>query len=180
MIDDWNVVITVHEGCFREALQFLEEFGEVSRTDYFNVLAMKTGEPYALLEQFQGLITVAPESLTFFARVIPVSHSFYFKSVQEFENNAKEVVASMVPRLAGKKFFVRIHRRGFKGRLVSTEEERFLDDFLLHLLEENGSPGYINFKEPDAIVVVETIGQYAGFALFTREELARFSLLKLR
>jgi tRNA(Ser,Leu) C12 N-acetylase TAN1 len=73
-----------------------------------------------------------------------------------------------------------LHRRGFKGRISSTEEERLLDDLLLRLIEEKGPPGHINFSEPDAMVVIETVGQRAGIALFTKEDLAKFSLLKLK
>jgi tRNA(Ser,Leu) C12 N-acetylase TAN1 len=179
MINDWNVVITLHEGYFREAGQFLQKFGEVGRTDYFNVLAMKTEEPFHLLELLQDHLAADPESLAFLARVVPISHAFSFTSAQEFEDGARESVRAMIPRLQNKNFFVRLHRRGFKGRLSSTEEERFLDDYLLHLLEEKRSPGRISFSDPDAVINIETIGQRAGCTLFTREMLKKYSLLKI-
>jgi tRNA(Ser,Leu) C12 N-acetylase TAN1 len=180
MIDDWNVVITLHEGRFREARQFLQRFGEVSRTDYFNVLAMKAEDPFHLLEQLQERLSDAPDAFAFLARVVPIRHAFTFRSALEFEDRARELAATMIPRLAGRTFFVRMHRRGFKGRLSSMDEERFLDDHILHLLEEAGSPGRVGFTDPDAVMVIETIGQRAGSSLFTREELQKFSLLKLK
>ena len=39
---DWNVVATIHEGHFHQAIQFLETFGQLSKTDYFNVLVRIT------------------------------------------------------------------------------------------------------------------------------------------
>jgi len=180
MIGDWNVVITLHEGRFRKARQFLQRFGEVSRTDYFNVLAMKTEDPFHLLEQLQERFYLAPDTVDFLARAVPIRHAFIFRSVSEFEDKARELAATMIPRLAGRFFFVRMHRRGFKGRLSSMDEERFLDDYILHLLEEAGSPGRVGFTDPDAVIVIETIGQRAGSTLFTKEELQKFSLLKLK
>ena len=177
---DWNVVVTLNEGSFREAEQFLQQFGEVSRTDYFNVLAMKTEDPMHLLDQLQDRISVVPQSLAFLARVVPITQAFSFKSAQEFEEKARQSAAAMVPQLSGKKFFVRLHRRGFKGRLSSMEEERCLDDHLLRLLEEAGSPGRIVFQDPDAVVIFEIIGQWTGCALFTRETMNKYSLLKIR
>jgi hypothetical protein len=74
---------------------------------------------------------------------------------------------------------VRLHRRGFKGRLSTQVEERFLDTFLLESLERAGAPGHIRFEEPDAIVAVKTVGQRAGLALWTRDDLKRYSFLGL-
>jgi len=42
--------------------------------------------------------------------------------------------------LAGKSFHVRLHRRGFKGRLSTAKEERFLDEALLDALDVLGHP----------------------------------------
>jgi tRNA(Ser,Leu) C12 N-acetylase TAN1 len=180
VINDWNVVITLHEGYFRKAGQFLQKFGKVGRTDYFNVLAMKTEDPFHLLELLQDHLAADPESLAFLARLVPISHAFSFTSAQEFKDGAREAVRAMISRLQGKNFFVRLHRRGFKGRLSSTEEERFLDDYLLHLLEEKRAPGRISFSDPDAIINIETIGQRAGCTLFPREMLKKYSLLKIK
>lgn len=45
-MQDWNVVVTVTEGGFVKGIKFLEPLGEVSRTDYFNVLVMKAATEY--------------------------------------------------------------------------------------------------------------------------------------
>lgn len=102
-----------------------------------------------------------------------------FQSPEEFEAKAREAVGSWLTRLAGKSFHVRLHRRGFKRRLSSQEEERSLDTFLLQSLEQRGTPGRITFDDPDAIIAVETVGQRAGFSLWTREDMQRYPFLKL-
>ncbi len=78
-----------------------------------------------------------------------------------------------------KSFHVRMHRRGFKGRISSHDEERFLDKILLEELGRMGNPGHITFEDPDAILVVETVGQQAGLSCWNREDLQRYPLLRL-
>jgi hypothetical protein len=58
-----------------------------------------------------------------------------------------------------------MHRRGFKGRLSSVEEERFLDNILLKALEKAGSRGRISFEKPDTFIALETVGPRAGLSL---------------
>jgi tRNA(Ser,Leu) C12 N-acetylase TAN1 len=74
---------------------------------------------------------------------------------------------------------VRLHRRGFKGRLSTPEEERFLDDALLEALQAAGTPCSLSFDDPDAIIQIETVGNRAGLSLWTREDLARYPFLRV-
>jgi tRNA(Ser,Leu) C12 N-acetylase TAN1 len=176
---DWNVVVTVREGRFVQACELLEELGPVVRTDYFNVLVMKVDGIDHLLETLSQWIAADPSILTILARVMPVTHTFDFQTVEEFEVHARQVVLSWVPHLAGKRFHVRMHRRGFKGRLSSIDEEKFLDILLLEALESAGTPGRISFEDPDVIIAVETVGNRAGLSLWTREDLQRYPFLHL-
>ena len=92
---------------------------------------------------------------------------------------AGAVALSWVLELAQSAFHVRMHRRGFKGRLSSQDEERFLDSVLLAALEEAGTPGRITFEDPDAIISVETVGQRAGMSFWRRDDLERYPFLRL-
>jgi tRNA(Ser,Leu) C12 N-acetylase TAN1 len=89
------------------------------------------------------------------------------------------VVLKWVAQLAGKRFHVRMHRRGMKGRLSSQAEERHLSEVLLAALEEAGTPGRVAFEDPDAVVAVETVGAGAGLSLWSREALHQYPFLKL-
>jgi hypothetical protein len=40
-MNDWNVVVTVHERNMKEAQHCLDEYGRVARTEYFNVVVMQ-------------------------------------------------------------------------------------------------------------------------------------------
>jgi tRNA(Ser,Leu) C12 N-acetylase TAN1 len=176
---EWNVVVTVHEDGYSRAHRLLEQFGEVAKTGFFNILVMRAAEPDRLLEALEELARRNPDALLPLARVMPVVRTVSFQSPQEFEMKTCQEVSDWVPRLSGKGFHVRMHRRGFKGKLSSMEEEQFLDHYLLDALERAGTPGRITFDDPDAIIVLETIGPQAGLALWTREDLRRHPLLHL-
>ncbi|WP_245817282.1 THUMP domain-containing protein [Hydrococcus rivularis] len=179
MMHDWNVVVNLHEHSFQKAFKELQGFGIVNETDFFNVLAMKVGDINRFLENLQEWIANHPDFLTRIARIVPVTDTFTFQSPEEFEAKAKEIVLQWVPQLAGKSFHVRIHRRGFKGRLSSLDEEHFLDKILLEALEKAGTPGRITFENPDAIAIVETLGQWAGLACWKREDLERYPWMRI-
>lgn len=176
---EWNVVITVQEAGYNKARQLLERFGEVGRTDYFNLLVLRVEDHRLFLERLREEGEQDPRILLPLASVIPVQHSFVFQTAQEFHDKARQALSLWVPALGGKSFHLRMHRRGFKGKLSSVEEERALDAYLLEALEGAGSGGSITFSDPDAIVALETLGGRAGLSLWTREDLGRYPLLHL-
>lgn len=176
---DWNVLATVIEGRLYQALAFMREFGPVRKSDFRNILVMRSDDLPLFMEKLRARLEEIPEAASFIGRVVPATHSFTFTSPEMFEAKAREVVAHWIPDLAGKSFHVRFHRRGFKGRLSSMDEERFLDTFLLDSLEREGNPGRITFADPDAIIIIETIAQRAGLALYTRDDLQRYPFLRL-
>ncbi len=176
---DWNVVVTVHEGSYRRIADLLASFGRVARSDYFNVLVLRVEDMEGFLAAMQERVTEEPSILGELSRLVPVSVAFSFQSPAEFEAEAKEAAARWLPKLEHKSFHVRMHRRGFKGRLSSQEEERFLDFYLLQRLEEAGQPGRISFDDPDFIIALETVGQRAGLSFWPREVMARYPFLKL-
>ncbi len=176
---DPNVVVNLRDRGFKKAFKVLQGFGAVSQTDFFNVLAMKVSDIDRFLETLGKWVSNNPDILEVVACVVPVTDTFIFQSPQEFETKAQSVVLRWVPQLAGKGFHVRMHRRGFKGRLSSLDEERFLDGVLLEALEKAGTAGQITFENPDAIIAVETLGQWAGLSCWRNEDLQRHPLLRL-
>lgn len=176
---EWNVLVTVQEDGYNKARRLLERYGAVGRTDFFNVLMMHVEDQ----QQFLGLLREEAETgnpdIQSLARVMPLILTFDFRTPEEFEAKAREAVSSMLPALSGKSFHVRMHRRGFKGRISGMEEEKFLDAFLLQTLEKTGNPGRITFEDPDCIIAIETLGTRAGLSLWTRDDMKRYPLLHL-
>jgi hypothetical protein len=178
-MQDWNVVITIYDQGFREAFGLLEGMGRVSRTGFLNVLVMKVGDLGVMLETICQRWADDPRWRGNLARVMPVTKRFTFQSAEEFEAMACDAILPWMPELAGKSFHVRMHRRGFKGRLSSQAVERRLSETLLEEMEKSGEAARITFQDPDAILAVETVGSGAGLSLWCREELQRYPFLKL-
>lgn len=176
---DWNVVVTVQEHGFSTAIDLLRDFGTVCKTDFFNVLVMRVDEPSQFYEDLHRYLPSVPGLCASLARVIPVTESFSFQSAQEFEARVKEGVEPWLPRLAGQAFHVRMHRRGFKGRLSSQNEELVLDHYILDGLRRGDHDAHIDFSDPDFIIALETVAQVGGLSLWNREQRQRYTLLKL-
>jgi hypothetical protein len=123
---DWNIVVTVKEHGYRQASDILRDFGTVSRTDFFNVMVMRVDDALQFVEDLHACLQSLPGVRASLARVMPVTEKFSYQSAEEFEACVRQQVELWLPRLAGKAFHVRMHRRGFKGRLSSQNEELFL------------------------------------------------------
>jgi tRNA(Ser,Leu) C12 N-acetylase TAN1 len=175
----WNVVITIQEHFFEQAWQCLKPFGVLAKTEFHNVLVMQTEDTQQTLQQLQKKLNADAVLQTAISRVMPVTNGFTFQLAEEFENKARAVAETLLPKVANKTFHVRMHRRGFKGRLSTIEEEKFLDTYILDQLEQSGSPCKINFDDPDVIIAVETVAQQAGISIWSREDIERYPILKL-
>lgn len=176
---DWNVVVTTHEHRYRHAREFLAPMGELQDTDFYNVLVMRVEQPQDFLARLERHLEAFPEAASSLARVLPVTEAFSYQTPQEFEFKAAAVVRGWLEQLAGTRFHVRMHRRGFKGRLSSLEEEHLLDHLLVDELAQQGRQGHIDFADPDWILAIDTVSQRAGLSLWSREALRRYPLLKL-
>lgn len=177
-VHDWNVIVTITDRHFRSAWELLGTLGDVGRTHYYNVLALKVDDVHGLLETMHDWMDY-PDTRETVARVAPVFDAFDFQSTQEFEAKAQQYAEKYLGQLAGHGFHVRMHRRGFKERMATPDEERFLGDYLFEKLAGAGTPGRVDFADPDYILAVETLDNRAGLALWSREELQRYPFLKL-
>ncbi len=176
---DWNVVVSVRQGGYHGVRKLLREFGAVHPSGFSNVLVMRVDDPEQMLNALAERTAREPDAVAFLGRAVPVRSTFTFQSPEQFEARAREAVLAFLPELAGKGFYVRVHRHGFKGRLSSQAEERLLGAVLGEALEKAGTPGHVTFQDPDAVLAVETLGNRAGVSLWTREDLKRYPFLRL-
>ena len=174
---DWNVVITLPEDTFRQARRMLTRWGRVEATGYYNVLVMHVADPHAFLADFAAVVAETPGLLNFVSHVVPLQKSFQFDSSEDFEREARSIALGWVSQLAGASFYVRLHRRGFKGIISTQPEERFLDEALLAALADAGTPGRIRFADPDRVIQIETVDGRAGMSLWSREDMQRHPFL---
>ena len=176
---DWNILIGVRQHSFSPAYLLFEEFGTVYQSNFENILLMKVDSIPEFLETFNQRLLEDPSLTKLTTRVAPVTTTFSFQTQEEFETKAKKAVLEWVPKLEGKKFYVRMHRKGMKDRIDRHEEETFLDLVILQELEKIGNPGQIGGLDPDVIIAVETISQQAGLSCWTREDWQKYPWLKL-
>jgi len=176
-VEPWNAIVTARGDRLPQARKVLRALGRVERTGFYNVLTMHVDDPEHLIDRLERLFAEHPAAVEAVAHVFPAERCFEFLSPAEFESKSRDVALAWVPRLAGKTLHVRVHRRGRKGTLVSPEAERAIADALLAAIDETGTPARVAFDDPDAIVLIETIGGRAGMALLTRDDYRRHPLL---
>jgi tRNA(Ser,Leu) C12 N-acetylase TAN1 len=177
-VKDWNVIVTIYQQGFRRALRALQDIGPTERSPYHNVLVMKADNPIMALEAVERLTDERPALYDAIARVAPAMRSFEFQSTDRFKDNAKSVIVEWLPNLAGRSFHTRLHRRGSKLDLRTPEAERLFNDVIVVATTTAGTAAHISFTDPDAVIVIDTIDDRAGLALWTRDDLARHRLLR--
>jgi tRNA(Ser,Leu) C12 N-acetylase TAN1 len=179
---DWNVVVTVYDQRgMRRARRLLSRYGEIARTEFYNVLVLRVPDVDAFVDAMAAVARDDTGILNDISRIMPAHATFTFESVAEFEDKARSVAGQWTDRLAGKSFHVRLHRRrGDVGvKLRSHTEETALDKVILQRLSEMGRPGQIRFEDPDYVLDIETVGSQAGMSLWSRDDLGRFAFLRV-
>jgi tRNA(Ser,Leu) C12 N-acetylase TAN1 len=178
-VDDWNVVVTVRDGSYNRVRRALERIGSTHDTDHYNVLVMSTDDVPAFLEDVKQLLDDDPSLGDGIARVLPLVRTFEFADAAGFERCVMEIAEEWVPRLAGRSFHVRLHRRAVPEVVSARDAEQHFDRMLLASLREARTPGSIAFEDPDAVIDVETIGYRGGVSLWTREDREHYPFLRI-
>lgn len=177
---DWNVIVSVQQHGYKAARRLLHEYGKIRSTAFFNVMIMQVADIDEFLEDMHTLYSMHVPALEHIGRILPVTEQFVFQSPEEFEAKAKAAAEGWLDELAGRHFYVRMHRRGFKGRLSSQAEESFLDEYILQRLQEKQlSPAKVDFAGAERVIAIETLGQQAGMSLWRAEQMVRYPFLKL-
>jgi hypothetical protein len=175
----WNVVVTTRGGGGSDLLREIGTCGDLQATAYENVHVAAVPDVPALLARLGEHTRADPGALDFdVARIAPAEEAFSFGAVEEFEVEARRLAVSWAPRIAGRSFHVRLHRRGLSGRLCAWEEERYLENSVLAALSRAGTPAALCNGDPDVVLCVDTVDRRAGMALWTREDLARWPFLR--
>jgi len=175
----WNVLATSLEGR-RDALLFaLRRLGKFRRGGYRNVVVGQVESVDVFLAGVHEALAGDPLLPTTLARVVPIEATVRFEAPTAVDTLAA-AAEPLVDRLARGSFFVRLERRGLKGRLHTPTVERELGDRVWRALEAKGHTPRVAFKDPDAVLVVETIGDEAGLAVVTRALRAQHPFVKIR
>lgn len=176
---EFNLVVTMaSEGRFRHLMEELESYGDFHRTEFLGVIIGRVDDPAAFLETVREKTARQLIAFQDLGRVIPVERVFPFRA-EDFVEKVCEAIRPYIEHLADKRFYVRLERRGLKGKIVSPEAERALDAYIEEELVRQGKSARIDFDHPDAVVVVETIGDRCGVAFLTRELMDRYPFVRV-
>lgn len=173
-MDTWNILITSLMGTERTVYAELKAIGGFKKASFKDVYIGQVEDLEAFMETLEKNIFLLPNV----GKVIPIQKTFSFQP-GAFDEMLKAALLEYLPQLEGKSFFVRIERRGFKGKINSLTEEQTLDQFLLDQLRQKGKEGKIDFKDPDYIIVVETLGDRCGVGLIAREMKKRHPVVRI-
>ena len=175
---DWNVVVSVFQDGYSRALRALQKLGVAERSPYHNVLVMKVEDPAVLLEAIEKRTEENPALYDAISRAAPAMRDFDFLSEAEFIEKAKSIIGEWLPRLTGRSLHVRLRRRGTKHDLQTQEAERLFNNAIVDATTGAGTPSTISFADSDVVIEIDTVNNRAGLGLWTREELARYHVLR--
>jgi tRNA(Ser,Leu) C12 N-acetylase TAN1 len=165
----WNVLATSQR--FRESKlrRQLSPFkGKWRHTGFRDVIVGWVEDKDYFMREIQSEYEKFPFNLAALSKLVPIDKTFEF-TVEDFFEKAKEAVRPYIESIGDGSFHTRIERRGHKGELDSHTLEQELGEYIHGELEKLGRHPTTDFKDPDMIVLVETIGDEAGVALVTRE-----------
>lgn len=171
----WNVLATSLLGEEMIVYRELKRAADFRKCDFRDVFLGWTDD----LDTFLGTVLVNSRLREKIGKVVPIDRTFAFHA-DDFEKRLEAALPAYLPHLAGRSFHVRMERRGFKGRLNSLEIEQLMDRLLKERLLESGEGCEVDFRDPDCIVVVETVADWCGVGLITREMKERYPFVKVR
>lgn len=179
MAAGWNVLATALEGRRDALLIALRRLGRFRRGGYRNVVVGQVDDVPVFLAEVRDALASDPLLPTALAKVVPVEIVVRIAAETAVDTLAA-AAEPLVERLAGGSFFVRLERRGLKGRLHTPTVERAVGDRVWKALEARGHVPRVDFGDPDAVLVIETVGEEAGLAVLSRALRTEFPFVRIR
>jgi tRNA(Ser,Leu) C12 N-acetylase TAN1 len=178
-VKEWNILATAFWGRGKDALRLLTQHGEFKGSGFKDVLQGHTEDANLFLEKLESMRQENPDRMNSLSQILPLERTFNF-NLPDFMDKLKETVLPYVEKVEGKKFYVRVKRRGHKGEMSSLEIEKEISGFIFEKLGEVGKQAQVSFSDPDLVIIVETIANRAAVALITREMRKKYPLIKIK
>ena len=175
-MSQWNILATSYIRQGHYLIRILNRYGEFKRTPFRDVLL---GHVDNTDEFIDALVREGPERLRSLSQIVPLDKEFQFE-LSDISEKMKEAVSPYMDSLADRTFHVRVSRRGHKGEISSLEIEKELDAFIMESLVKAGKKAKVDFDDPDFIVIAETLGNWAGVGLISREMKERCHYIRVR
>lgn len=176
---EWNILATANRRQERYLLRLLSKYGEFKGSGYRDVVVGRVEDVDTFLETLETLRQEKPEKMRSLSQIVPIERTFQFE-ISDFRDKLREAILPYVKLVENSRFYVRVERRGHKGEISSLEEEQEMDSFILEALKNTGKLAQVSFKDPDKIIIVETIENRAGIGLVTREMKEKYPFIKVK
>jgi len=174
----WNILVTCRQGGQRQLRNALRRLVRLRSSGFRNVLIGQVVDLEGVLAALAELRERQPRLDDWLGKVLPVEHTFVVDA-DNFGAQLQAETSPLLDRLGGCSFHVRVERRGYKGVINTHATEQALGEHLYEAIEHRGQRPVVRFNDPDAVVVIEVIGEVAGIGLITRELRQRFPLVKI-
>lgn len=176
---EWNILVTALWGQGKKVLQVLTQHGEFKSSGFKDVLQGHVEDVRFFLEKLELMRQENPDRINALSQIVPLERTFYFK-LPDLMDKLKETISPYIEKIEDKKFYVRVKRRGHKSELSSQEMEKEIAGFFVENFENAGKQAHVGFNDPDVILVVETIANWAGVAWITRDMKEKYPLVKVK
>ncbi len=174
----WNVLATAKDHQQRHLARRLRRFGDFQWTRCGGVMIGRVEDHEAFFTQLARGEETEPGFLRPLARLVPVDSVFGF-TLENLPGQLRSAVKAVADRMAGGSFYVRVERRGHADDLHSQVMERDLDKLVIDTLAAKGKAATINFKDPDAAIAVEIVGDQCGVGFLPRALRERYPFIKV-
>ncbi|MER3425580.1 MAG: hypothetical protein C4293_22440 [Nitrospiraceae bacterium] len=176
--ESWNVLATAKDREQRRLAHRLKRFGDLRWTPFRGLLIGRVEDHHAFFEQLLRQEEDEPAFLSPIAKIVPIDRTFDF-TVENFTARLKEAVLPYAGHIGNGSFYVRLERRGHAGEIHSQQVEQEMARVLYEVLSAQGKTPSVTFKDPDVIVVVETVGDVCGVGVITRDMRTRFPFVRV-
>jgi tRNA(Ser,Leu) C12 N-acetylase TAN1 len=162
----------------RGAIERLKYFGRFYRTGFYDVIIGHVTDREGFFETLRVAKEKEDPIWRYIARLVPVDRTFSF-TVANFRDRLGEVIDAMAPEVPDGTFYVRIERRGHKGRIPTQEVEREMDERVIAAHAMAGRFSRVDYKDYRSVIAVETFRDEGGVGLVLRETLGRLPFLRV-
>lgn len=186
MIEGWNVLVTLRSREKRSQrtretramARHLRQFGDFEWTQFLGVLVGRVQDHEAFYRQLVLWEEDEPAFLEPLARVVPIDHFFEF-TIDTFSDQLKEILLPYAETIDSGSFYVRLERRGHAGEIHSPTVEQAMDHFLIQACEVKGDKPTVNFKDPDLIIIAETLDDVCGVGSIPKTLRSRYPFIRV-
>jgi tRNA(Ser,Leu) C12 N-acetylase TAN1 len=175
----WNVVATCHEGRRDALLASLRRLAGFRPGGYRNVVVARVDDPITFLDRVRDALGEDRVLAGALGKLVPIDVRCRI-GPEEAVDQLTEAAEPLLDRLAGGSFFVRVERRGLKGRLDTSAVERAVGDGVWRALAARGGTPRVDFADADAVLVIETLGDQAGLAVLDRRLRREYPFVRIR